>query len=58
MSALHVVPIGDLVEHVSEDDCLCEPTAKPVKADDGSIDWLMIHHSLDGRELTGNDHSG
>lgn len=46
--ALHVLPIGDLVEHVSDDDCLCGPTAKPIKVDDGSMQWLMIHHSLDG----------
>ena len=49
-TALHVVPIGDLVEHVSDDDCLCGPTAKPIKADDGSVQWIMIHHSLDDRE--------
>jgi len=55
VSVLHVVPIGDLVEHVSEDDCLCEPAVKPIKVEDGSINWLMIHHSLDGRELAGID---
>ncbi|WP_199841290.1 hypothetical protein [Streptomyces scabiei] len=49
--ALHVVPLGDAVEHVSDHDCLCGPTAKPIKTDDGSIQWLMIHHSLDGREI-------
>lgn len=50
-AALHVLPIGDLVEHVSDDDCLCGPTAKPIKADDGSVQWIMVHHSLNGREL-------
>lgn len=55
-TTLHVTPIGDLVEHTSDDDCLREPTAEPVKAADGSVDWLMIHHGLDGRELAGNDH--
>ncbi|WP_178880218.1 hypothetical protein [Streptomyces acidiscabies] len=49
---LHVVPIGDLVDHTSDDDCVCGPRAEPVKGDDGSVDWLMIHHSLDGREQT------
>jgi hypothetical protein len=53
--ALHVVPLGDAVEHVSDDDCLCGPTAKPVEADDGSVEWLMIHNSLDGRELNEDD---
>lgn len=50
-ATLHVMPIGDLVEHASEDDCSCGPTAKPVEAGDGTISWLMIHHSLDGREI-------
>ena len=48
--ALHVLPIGDLIEHASDDDYLCGPTAQPVKADDGSIDWMLIDHGLDGRE--------
>ncbi|MFJ2961179.1 hypothetical protein ACIPIC_02580 [Streptomyces collinus] len=47
---LHVVPLGDAVEHVAEDDCVCGPMVKPIARDDGSIGWLMIHHSLDGRE--------
>lgn len=49
-SALHVVPIADLVEHTSDDDCSCGPTVKPIKGADGAVDWLMVHHSLDGRE--------
>ncbi|MEU9444656.1 hypothetical protein AB0D42_27995 [Streptomyces sp. NPDC048304] len=49
---LHVMPLGDAVEHVSDDDCVCGPTAKMIKAEDGSVVWLMIHHSLDGREIT------
>jgi hypothetical protein len=53
---LHVVPLGDAVEHTSDDDCVCGPTAKLITHDDGSIGWLMIHHSLDGRELTEDDH--
>lgn len=52
---LHVVPVGDAVQHVSDDDCVCGPTVKPIKAEDGSIQWLMIHHSLDGRELDESD---
>lgn len=53
---LHVVPVGDLIAHTSDDDCACGPTAKPVQRDDGSISWLMVHHSLDGRELPEGDH--
>lgn len=48
---LHVVPVGDVVEHTSEDDCVCGPTAKLIKGQDGSTQWIMIHHSLDGREI-------
>jgi hypothetical protein len=47
----HVVPIGDLITHELTDECLCGPETEPVEDDDGSIGWLIIHHSLDGREL-------
>lgn len=49
---LHVVPIEDLVEHnTNGDDCLCGPEHELVPGKDGSDNWLIIHHSLDGREL-------
>ncbi|MDI5965735.1 hypothetical protein [Streptantibioticus silvisoli] len=51
---LHVRPIDDLIEHdtsTEEPNCLCGPTVKPVKQDDGSMGWLIVHASLDGREL-------
>lgn len=47
--AVHVEPVGDLVDH-EVFDCVCVPLVEPVKADDGSIGWLVTHHSLDGRE--------
>lgn len=50
---LHVTPIGDLVGHdtsTAEADCVCGPEVRPVTDDDGSIGWLLVHHSLDGRE--------
>lgn len=51
MSTVHVLPVGDLIEHNSEDeDCPCGPTTEPVMRDDGSCGWLITHHSLDGRE--------
>jgi hypothetical protein len=48
----HVLPNADLIEHRCEpdDECPCGPTTQPVPRDDGSIGWLTIHHSLDGRE--------
>lgn len=49
----HVYPVDDLIDHdtTGEADCACGPTTRPVKRDDGSVGWLIIHHSLDGREL-------
>lgn len=52
---LHVVPLGDAVEHTADDGCVCGPTARPVEADDGAVGWIMVHHSLDGRELAEDD---
>lgn len=56
MSTVHVIPRSDLVDHIISDGlgdgCPCGPTAEPVKQDDGSVCWLMVHHSLDGRELS------
>ena len=46
----HVVPVGDLIEHELTDDCPCGVTPEPVGRDDGSFGWVVIHHSLDGRE--------
>lgn len=47
---VHVRPVGDLVEHELTEDCACGPSAQPVKRDDGSVGWLIVHHALDGRE--------
>ena len=37
----HVMPIGDLHEHIADPKCFCKPTD-----DDG----VWVHHSLDKRE--------
>lgn len=51
MATVHVLPVGDLIEHGDVgDDCPCGPTIEPVEAPDGFIGWLVTHHSLDGRE--------
>ena len=47
---VHVLPLDDLIEHERGDGCPCGPEAQPVKRDDGSVGWLLVHHSLDGRE--------
>ena len=41
----HVVPIGDLKDHVCSEHCWCEPKMDP----DGD-GLIYIHNSLDGRE--------
>lgn len=46
----HVVPAHDLVDHSLNEDCLCGPEPQPVKRDDGSVGWVYVHRSLDGRE--------
>jgi hypothetical protein len=46
---VHVVPDDDMTAHLY-DDCHCGPTTEPVPRDDGSMGWLAVHHSLDGRE--------
>jgi hypothetical protein len=49
---IHVIPLNDLVEHDTsgEQDCVCGPRTDPVPRDDGSMGWIVVHHSLDGRE--------
>ena len=52
MSTWHVYPSHDAIHHDTEaDDCVCGPLIEPVPRDDGSMGWLVTHHSLDGREL-------
>lgn len=51
-SPIHVWPLDDLIEHDSEsEDCPCGPLVEPVPRPDGSMGWVLHHHSLDGREL-------
>jgi hypothetical protein len=51
MDTWHVVPVGDLIDHDTERECVCGPVTEPAERGDGSIGWLAVHHSLDGREL-------
>lgn len=52
-STFHVFPANDLCEHdTSGEDCVCGPDTEPVEREDGSVAWLVSHHSLDGRELS------
>ena len=47
---VHCMPVNDLIEHTYVD-CPCVPEVIPVEREDGSVGWVMAHHSLDGREL-------
>lgn len=52
----HVYPLDDLIEHdLDTDECVCGPADVPVERDDGSIAWMVVHNSLDGRELHEED---
>jgi hypothetical protein len=50
MSHVNVVPVDDLIGHEDSDECPCGPELQPVERDDGTIGWILSHHSLDGRE--------
>jgi hypothetical protein len=51
----HVVPVNDIVKHDLSEDCVCGPDVQPIKRDDGSVGWVISHHSLDGRESRERD---
>ncbi|MBZ6102689.1 hypothetical protein ACH4NO_17945 [Streptomyces olivaceus] len=51
MTTLHVTPIGDQADHdTSTAECVCGPETRPALQAGGSVGWLLVHHSLDGRE--------
>lgn len=47
---VHVMPLADIIQHDDSDDCVCGPLAEAAPRGDGSMGWLITHHSLDGRE--------
>ncbi|MFD4830147.1 hypothetical protein ACFWPV_09870 [Streptomyces uncialis] len=50
MADLHVTPAGDRIAHDTRGECVCGPTQTPVPTDDGTVRFLAVHHSPDGRE--------
>lgn len=81
MSTVHVVPLGDLVEHDvpgglgsyqtstkrwlviqagdwSDESCACSPRTEHVPSENGPDGWVVVHHSLDGREHQERAQSG
>lgn len=50
-NTVHTYPVNDLIKHETDgEDCACGPETIPVPRDDGSMGWVILHHSLDGRE--------
>lgn len=47
--AVHVVPVDDLIPH-AQGDCVCGPEHELIKTHGMPDAWLIVHHSLDGRE--------
>lgn len=54
MNTAHVLPVNDLIEHERNDECVCGPRVEPVERN-GVPGELIVHHSLDGRELSEPD---
>lgn len=49
---VHVYPDSDLIDHDTEGgDCICGPRTDAIPDGDGGYGWVIVHHSLDGREL-------
>lgn len=46
---VHVLPDDDQIQHARVD-CVCGPAAELVRSPRGPDGWLVVHHSLDGRE--------
>lgn len=52
VTTVHVYPENDLIEHDTDGgDCICGPATEAVFRDDGSNGWVVVHNSLDGREI-------
>jgi hypothetical protein len=60
MDSVHVLPLNDLVEHETDDACICGPTLGTDRPDgtqhcscgcsDGNAGVVWVHHALDGRD--------
>lgn len=60
MAHVHVIPVGDLVEHTHED-CVCGPDYEYIDPETGTAypgGVAVKHHSLDGREQTERERLG
>ncbi len=52
MSVMHILPCQDYIEHEDEGTgCPCGPDVEWVIGMGGAHGQIVVHHSLDGREL-------
>lgn len=54
-TAVHAVPLDDLIVHDFSEDCPCGPRARTIPRDGRPDGWIYTHHSLDSRELSEPD---
>lgn len=48
----HIIPYGDDMVHVVNDECNCFPVMQSVlETEDGGLQYIYAHNSLDGREI-------
>lgn len=45
------MPAGDQVVHEADCECVCGPEQRALTRPSGAVDWLVVHHALDGRDL-------
>lgn len=50
MTQLHVVPSGDQLEDHRLVNCPCQPRPKLIPREDGTVDTIHLHRSLDPAE--------
>jgi hypothetical protein len=51
----HVFPLDDLIGHeLAGTGCVCGTKVEPLVDATGAETWLIVHHSLDGREQQEN----
>jgi hypothetical protein len=49
-TTVHTLPVNDVIAHEPSEDCACQPIVQPVKDEDGTMNWQIIHNAWDGRQ--------
>ena len=55
-TAVHAVPLDDVIVHDFSEDCPCGPRPRRIPRDGRPDGWTFTHHSLDGREFNEPDY--